>query len=394
METTPRLYCELVALVGQHGKWLDLRHVYTLVWMVVGLIQADDVSLTAWVPFVSGRAHYAQSTQRRFARWLDNKRIEVHTLYAPLIQRALAEWGHHTLYLGLDTTLLWKPYCLIRLSVLYRGRAVPLVWEVLAHSSSSVAYEAYAALLEAVPPLLPRGVKVVFLADRGFADTGVMAHLRRLGWHFRIRIKASFGVTRAGQHPGKVKDFTLAPGRALFLHHVRITADHFGPVSLALARQSGNGAYWYVVSDEPTSVQTFVEYGWRFDIEENFLDDKSNGFQLESSLVRDADALGRLCLVLAVATLYLVAQGTQVVAHHNRRWVDPHWLRGNSYLRIGWQWVKSALARGWALFTTLQLSGAPDPEPARASVSQSKHAPPVTFTATYFYLPLEFYQRG
>jgi hypothetical protein len=387
MENTPRLYSELVALVGQPGQWRDVRHLQTLAWMVVGLIQAGGVSLTAWVPFVSSRARYAQSTQRRFARWLDNKRIEVHTLYAPLIQTALAEWGKHTLYLALDTSMLWNRYCLIRISVIYRGRAVPLVWEVVEHGSSSVTYEAYAALLEAVPPLLPLGVRVVFLADRGFADTALLAHLRRLHWHFRIRIKASFGVARPGRLPCKVEDFQLAPGRAIFLHHGAITAEHFGPVSLALARHSSNGECWYVVSDEPTSVPTFVEYGWRFDIEENFLDDKSNGFQLESSLLRNADTVTRLCLVLAVTTLYLVAQGIQVVAAHKRRWVDPHWFRGNSYLRIGWQWVKTALARGWGLFASLHLSGAPDPEPARASVSQSEHAPPVTFTVTYFYSP-------
>jgi Transposase DDE domain len=385
MENTPRLYSGLVALVGQHGQWRDARHCYTLVWMVVGLIHSGCVSLTAWVPFVQGRAGYAQSTQRRFARWLQNPRVEVQTLYGPLIQQALREWGKHTLYLGLDTTLLWNGYCVIRISLIYRGRAVPLVWEVVEHGSSSVGYEAYAALLDTVPPLLPLGVKVVFLADRGFADTALLAHLRRLRWHFRIRIKASFGVTRAGQPACKVEDFTLAPGRAIFLHNVALTADHFGPVSLALARHSQNGEYWYVVSDEPPSVQTFVEYGWRFDLEENFLDDKSKGFQLESSLVRDADALTRLCLVLAVATLYLVAQGTQVVAHHKRRWVDPHWLRGNSYLRIGWQWVKTALTRGWALFATLHLSGTPDPEPSRASASQSAPPPPVTFTRTFCY---------
>jgi len=320
--------------------------------MVVGLIHSGCVSLTAWVPFVKGRARYAQSTQRRFARWLQNPRVEVQTLYGPLIQQALTEWGTHTLYLGLDTTLLWNRYCVIRISIIYRGRAVPLVWEVVEHGSSSVAYEAYAALLDAVPPLLPLGVKLVFLADRGFADTALLAHLRRLRWHFRIRLKASFGVMRAGHQLCKVEDFTLAPGRALFLHNVAITAHQFGPVSLALARHTRQGEYWYVVSDEPTNVHTFVEYGWRFDMEENFLDDKSNGFQLESSLVRDAEALARLCLVLAVTTLYLVAQGTQVVTTNKRRWVDPHWLRGNSYLRIGWQWVKTALARGWVLFAT------------------------------------------
>jgi hypothetical protein len=223
------------------------------------------------------------------------------------------------------------------------------------------------------------------LADRGFADTELLAHLRRWGWQFRIRLKASFTVLRPGQPACKVEDFSLAPGRALFLPNGAITREQFGPVSLALARHSSTGESWYIVRDEPTSVFTFAEYGRRFDSEENFLDDKSNGFPRESSLGRDADALTRLCFVLAVATLYLVAQGTQVVARQKRRWVDPHWRRGNSYLRLGWQWVKSALARGWELFTTLRLRGRPDPEPCRASASSPIPAPPVTFTQTICY---------
>jgi hypothetical protein len=387
MEKSPRLYSELLELCGQPGQWRDVRHLQTLAWMVVGLIQAECVKLPAWIPFVQGRAQYAQSTQRRFRRWLANRRIEVAPLYGPLIQQALREWGTHTLYLALDTSMLWNRYCLIRLSVVYRGRAVPIVWEVLKHGSSSVTHAAYEELLDAVPALLPAGVKVVFLADRGFADTDLLAQVRRLGWHFRIRIKATFTVLRSGQPACKVEDFALAPGRAVFLHNVAITTEPFGPVSLALARHSSTGEYWYIVSDEPTNVYTFEEYGRRFTIEENFLDDKSNGFQLESSLVRDADALTRLCLVLAIATLYLVAQGTQVVAQQKRRWVDPHWLRGTSYLRIGWQWVKTALARGWELFATLHLSGMPDPDPCRASASPLTPAPPVTFTQTICYTP-------
>jgi len=216
MENSPRLYSELVALCGQPEQWHDVRHVRTLAWMVVGLIQAECVKLTAWVPFVHGRAQYAQSTQRRFRRWLGNRRIEVAPLYGPLIAHALGAWGTHTLYLALDTSLLWNQYCLIRLSVVYRGRAVPVVWEVIDHGSSSVTHAAYEALLDAVPPLLPAGVKVVFLADRGFADTELLAHLRRLGWHFRIRIKSTFSVVRSGQAVCKVEDFALAPGRALF----------------------------------------------------------------------------------------------------------------------------------------------------------------------------------
>jgi hypothetical protein len=96
-----------------------------------------------------------------------------------------------------------------------------------------VAYEASAARREAVPPLLPRGVKVVCPAERGFAATGSMAHRRRVGGPFRIRLQASVGGARPGQRPGTVEDCKRAPGRARFLHHVAITAAPFGPVSWA-----------------------------------------------------------------------------------------------------------------------------------------------------------------
>ena len=74
--------------------------------------------------------------------------------------------------------------------------------------------------------------------------------------------------------------------------------------------------------------------------------------------------------VLALTTLYLVAQGTEVVQQGKRRWVDPHWFRGQSYMKIGWNWVKLALSKGLNLITTMHLSSACAPEPAMASKRQ------------------------
>jgi hypothetical protein len=71
-------------------------------------------------------------------------------------------------------------------------------------------------------------------------------------------------------------------------------------------------------------LHTFDEYGLRFDLEENFLDDKSAGFQLEAGEIRDADALVRLGLILATATLYLVSTGTAIVSLGLRHAVDTH----------------------------------------------------------------------
>ena len=174
MENTPYLYDTLVQVLRQHRNWLDLRHLKTLAWMMVGLIHAGSISLCAWTPYVVSRAWYSQSTVRRFRRWLDNDRIDVHALYGPLMHQALIGWGDKTLYVALDTSMLWNTYCLVRLSVIYRGRAVPLVWCVIEHRSAAVAYERYQGLLEKAATLVPFACKVVFLADRGFADTELM----------------------------------------------------------------------------------------------------------------------------------------------------------------------------------------------------------------------------
>jgi len=372
MENTPYLYDTLVQMLRQHRKWLDLRHLKTLAWMMVGLIHSRTMSLGAWAPFIVSRACYSQSTVRRFRRWLDNDRIEVYALYGPLMQQALIGWVNKTLYVVLDTSMLWDTYCMVRLSVIYRGRAVPLVWYVLEHGSATVAYEDYKALLDKANTLVPFACKVVFLADRGFADTELMRHLKRLGWHFRIRIKSNFWIYRPGHGGFQVRDISLACGQARFWHGVLLSLKRFGPVHLAVARPLASNEYWYVISDEPTDVQSLEEYGLRFDIEENFLDDTSHGFQLESSLIRSAQALERLCFVLAMTTLYLVSLGTAVVQQGKRRFVDPHWFRGASSLKIGWRWVSYALSRGYELISSVYLSSESDPEPAIASRKQAQ----------------------
>jgi hypothetical protein len=72
------------------------------------------------------------------------------------------------------------------------------------------------------------------------------------------------------------------------------------------------------------------DYGLRFTVEEGFLDHKSGGFQWEASKLHEVEALQRLCLVMAAASLLLVCQGAAVVAAGRRREADPHGFRGLS----------------------------------------------------------------
>ena len=340
--------------------------------MLVALIQVGDVNLTRWIPFIPCRGLFAQSKQRRLSRWLHNSRINIHRLYQPLIQAALADWQEDRMYLSFDTSLFWDEYCLIRLTVVHRGRALPLVWRVLEHGSASVSFETYQDMLEQAVGRLPQGMKVVLLADRGFVHTDLMKQATStLGWHYRIRLKHDCWIWRQGNGCCQLRDFHFNLGEAQCFHNVRLhKEEQYGPVHIILGRNNVNGEFWAIVSDEKTTLQTFREYALRFDIEENFLDDQSNGWNIQKSDIRSVCALSRLWFILALATLYVTAQGVEVVETGKRRWVDTHWFRGNSYFRIGWEWVKASCINGWSIIHSVQFKGNDDPAPAMASRQQ------------------------
>lgn len=376
------LYRTIVSFLWQNGmRFHDLRLFSTFSWAIVGLLLSQQIHLSHWLVHRVGRVH-ASSKQRQLERWLNNPKIEARGLYRPLIRAALHDWQGERLFLALDSSVLWDRFVIVRVSLVYRGRALPLDWIMLEHGSATVGFETYKTILEEAAKQLPKPAQVILLADRGFVDHHLFRLARDLGWGFRIRLKSSIYVGHAIHQGASVGQLMPPKGHALFLHKVWVTEKWFGPVHLALGHVQTQHGYeeWAIVSDEPTSLQTFDEFGLRFDIEENFLDDKSAGFQLASSEIRDVDALSRLALILATTTLYLISTGTAVVQLDLRHCVDTHWHRGLSYLQIGWRWILYALAHGKCLFPFICLDPRPDPDPVFASKRQAA-TPIATFVA-------------
>ena len=376
MTPTSRLYHVLHEYLSQcQNHWRDVRHLQTLCWMMIGMIQSQKVHLNGFGVYVVSRATYAQSHQRRFRRWLSNRRIDVQRVHHALLKQALSQWSNQRLYLSLDTTVVWNYFCIVWVGVVYRGRTVPIAWRVVAQSSSSVRLWTIQRVLRQATQVVPDDVAVVLLADRGFADGKLMKYLKQsLGWHFRIRIKRSFQFQLQGSWY-KVSSVSLQPGQAYFTPTVSIgkTRPYEG-VYLAFAHDQQSGQDWVIVSDEPTTIQTFAQYRLRFQVEESFLDLKSNGFNLEASRVRDKFAFSKLCGVIALTILFLILQGTLLVASGKRRLVDPHWSRGMSYLKLGWNWVRLVITRQWDIQIGRFLSALPDPQPAIASKRQHDFA--------------------
>jgi hypothetical protein len=153
-----------------------------------------------------------------------------------------------------------------------------VIWRVLEHGSSSVKLAVYQDLLKKASGFMPSGKKVVFLADRGFGDHQLMDYVRHtLRWEFRIRLKPKCLFYAPGLGWKQFKNYPLKPGKALLFQNIRLFKRYpVENVNVIFAREATSNELWLIVSSEPVSLQTFQEYGLRFDIEENFLDDKSN----------------------------------------------------------------------------------------------------------------------
>jgi hypothetical protein len=366
MTNSTHLYGQVFNFLRQYSHARDLRHLKALAWMVSALLCSRQLSLSAWEPYVPSRATKAQSVERRWHRFLVNIRVSVTALYVPLVLVALSGWKGHRLYLALDTTMLWNRYCMIHLSVVCCGRAVPLLWRVLEHGSATVAFEEYQGMLRKARWLLRHHGDVMVLADRGFANHQLMNWLRSSRWHYCLRLPCDVLLQGPRRYPTPVGSLYPPLGEARFYRNVGLWADGVYRAHLVLATVKGAKDSWAVVTDELPTLQTLWQYALRFRIEELFLDSKSGVFELEQSRLRSTAALERLYLVAAIAILYATTQGMAVQLAGFRQQVDPHWQRSISYLKIGLRWLQGVFHKGRALLTPVPLLPQ-DPYPVFAS---------------------------
>ena len=251
-----------------------------------------------------------------------------------------------------------------RTAVIYRGRAVPLAWQVFKRQSVMLAYDQYAGLVRLTAQLLPPRSNVILLGDRGFRDVRLMALARQLYWHFRLRLEANEQVQVGRRQLVRLDSWPVKPYQPYWLQAVHLTRQRYGPVNVALAWDGDlQHEPWRVATDQPANAQTLTDYAHRMGIDFGFLDDKSAGFQLEETELEHPRRLDHLLLVMAWCSLYLVSLGTHLVTTGQRQMIDAHQTRQLSYLQLGWRGLDYLLACDAPLPMKFYLDPKPDPEP-------------------------------
>src|SRR5271154_6538788 len=194
------------------------------------------------------------------------------------------------------------------------GRATPLIWLTVSKDELEHRRNDYEDLyLSRLAEVLPEGVAVTILADRGFGDTKLFAFLDQLGFAYVIRFRGNIHVTAADGETRAAAEWVGVGGRARKLRDAEVTAGRHkvGAVVCVHARDMKE-PWCLAASDGEASARAIMNhYAKRWTIEPNFRDTKNLRFGMGMSALRIADPQrrDRLFLLNAFAIVLLTLLG-------------------------------------------------------------------------------------
>jgi len=292
---------------------------------------------------------------KRVDRFLGNRRLDLETMF-----RLLGSYwwrSRERVLLGLDWTELPGGFPALVLSVIVRGRSVPIAWEVVAswrfHRSRNALEEGLLLLVESY---WPASVERVVIADRGFGRAALARFLSDHGWGYILRVDPKVHVRDRRGHAGLYNQYPV-DGRVRYRRQVWYRYRNKGVTTeLVWTHQTRQREPWYLVTnllDRVSSRQVVNWYGRRMRIEEMFRDGKNErwGFGLKETRLRQPGRWARLLLIWAWAMLILLLIGDYARHHHL-----ADGLCSSSRQRLKGHAVLSDLTIGLRLFAELPVS--------------------------------------
>lgn len=340
MSQIPCPYDSLLNHFRQHLSGPDSQLVNLALW-VYGLFKARSCHLgrVADELPVEGQK---DSLIQRLKRWLMNLRVVPETLYRQLIAAWLTHWpANAELTLILDRTEVADQFNVLMLAVGFRGRAIPLSWDVLSHAGACC-FEEQKKLLDRLEPWLPANVPIALMADSEFRSIALFEYACVRNWAYALGHKGDTMIFRADLHTWqRLDELPVQSGVPIYLDAVLLTQQHrFGPTNLIAYWDDEDDCARYRVTNRPANGVTLRWTRRRSWIEGLFRDYKSGGFQLEKTRLEHPDRLDHLLLVMAIAMLWFVAIGRRLVKMGLRQEIDSAKSRAHTYFQIGWSWLK------------------------------------------------------
>ncbi len=295
---------------------LHAKRVASLAGAAVGVLEGAALGIHA----IGKALAMAEGLKTKHAvkqvdRLLSNDGIPVWSLFASWVPFVVGDRPE------IVTALDWTDFdrdgqSTIALSMITsHGRATPLLWKTVMKSELKGGRNDHEdALLERLHEVLPEGVNVTVLADRGFGDQALYELLKdQLGLDFVVRFRGIVKVTSANGETKPAKDWVPKNGRPLRLRGAKVTGTDREIGAVVCVKAKGMKDPWHLATShaDKTGAEIVALYGKRFSIEESFRDQKNLrfGMGLSDTRIGDPARRDRMLLISAIAIALLTILG-------------------------------------------------------------------------------------
>jgi hypothetical protein len=283
--------------------------------------------------------------ERRFRRWLSNRRIDMEACFQVWTFWVWKSLDAPRAVLLVDETKIADRIGVMMVSLAYENRAIPLVWccyranSVLDYPQQGQVLMVW-GLLARVAEALPQDSRPVVQMDRGLGHSSAMLKaLMTLPITFQVRVKQNATFTSRRGHKCLLQDL-VKPGEQVTCHGYLFRYRKKVKVTVHLIWDVSQTEPWCLVTND-TQIWGAV-YALRVWQEESFRDLKSGGWQWQCTFVTSPDHAQRLLLVLTVAYAWMLTQGTFVLNGDDtiQREVCDGKHNKYSVFRSGLRWFK------------------------------------------------------
>ncbi len=303
-------------LSGLFGEDTHAKRVYSLANATLGVMTAASLAVAAIGHGLAlARGGLTKHAIKQVDRLLSNPGIEVDALLARWVPYVVG--SRPSIAVAMD----WTDFdadgqATIMLSLLTsHGRATPLVWLTVGKSTLKKRRNAYEYwVLVRLAELLPAGVKVLIVADRGFGDQKLYRVLTdELKFDYVIRFRGNIKVMDAAGAVRPAADWVGPSGRARVLRGGAVTAERYAVGTVVCVHAKDMKEPWCLAaSSAGADAKSLINlYAKRWSIECGFRDTKDLrfGMAMGSVHVGTPERRDRLWLLSAFAVALLTLLG-------------------------------------------------------------------------------------
>jgi len=251
---------------------------------------------------------------KKIKRWILNEHTSYKSHYMPYaleLLNTLSRQGE--LVFSIDGSAMGRGCMCLMFSVIYRGKALPVVWEVYKAKKGHLKEIHHQSLLKELSFVMPENCRVVIVGDGEFDGCDLQEDIKKLGWVYVSRTGKNIEIEEEKGELFKLKTIEVDDFGSLFLEGVRFTKKRYGPVNILIWHDKEHEEPLYLVTNLDSGIEIQSFYKKRFKIEPFFRDQKSKGFHIQRSGLGCPKRLSKLLIATCLAYVISIMAGVKAL---------------------------------------------------------------------------------